>query len=534
MRLDDDMAKVNSMLYSNVMCLNKNAGVVDQQFDHFLQFVRDQPNDIRIELQSFVCPLICHLFVELLKGKDTQPAHDFLRKYAHLVGTLVKRNGDCLRSDNTNANAFNNSLPTDRCYIVPGSSSPSISSTLHLNGFAETVTNLTNGIGHDGSGESKPGLTSAPNMAASIPAAETPARHAIVFEADAENACTKQIYFARLVEALSLCERPEDVDDVEVTRLFRYGQHEVRVCWATVLALKQHFIASGHVMVMHMMQTWFAFDITDGGDGSINSETQAHRHSMTTRADKKKAAVATTSNENKEKTGMSSKGPATQSLPKSMAGKPQTLRKRQASTKADTSMSSTSSALTENGVKTITKTKQKTQTTTLHNMPGKSNPMSASSTNNETASQSKTKVNNTKMSQGLVKINMKKTLSEPTVSTKLENKSQTSLKSKTARIANKESVATKKHVRQLLTLLKTKGAQLKKRHVKCATTEIPLLKSSATETNDPAAQPNAVRDRMVLRNLRCSALQMRTMERPIRVLSIQNAYGLYVFFRILC
>lgn len=32
MMLDEDISKVNSFLYSNVLCLSKNATIVDQQF----------------------------------------------------------------------------------------------------------------------------------------------------------------------------------------------------------------------------------------------------------------------------------------------------------------------------------------------------------------------------------------------------------------------------------------------------------------------------------------------------------------------
>lgn len=32
MMLDDDVAKVNSFMYSNVLCLSNNVGIVDQQF----------------------------------------------------------------------------------------------------------------------------------------------------------------------------------------------------------------------------------------------------------------------------------------------------------------------------------------------------------------------------------------------------------------------------------------------------------------------------------------------------------------------
>lgn len=32
MMLQDDVSKVNSLIYSNVMCLSNNAGIVEQQF----------------------------------------------------------------------------------------------------------------------------------------------------------------------------------------------------------------------------------------------------------------------------------------------------------------------------------------------------------------------------------------------------------------------------------------------------------------------------------------------------------------------
>lgn len=185
--------------------------------------MRSQPPDIKHELQSFVCPLICHLFVELLKGKDPQPAHNFLRKFAHLVGPVQ-------------------SVPTQPVLQPPQP---------HTNGNG-TASKSTNGTYASASASTYGGLTFRP----------------ITYMPEPENAGTVHKHFMALVEALSVCQRPEDVDTAEVTRLFRYAQQEMPVHGDTVVALKRHLISSGHVMILHTLQTWFALDIADEAVGT--------------------------------------------------------------------------------------------------------------------------------------------------------------------------------------------------------------------------------------------------------------------------
>lgn len=36
MMVEDDVSKVNSFMYSNVLCLNNNPGIVDQQFSKYV------------------------------------------------------------------------------------------------------------------------------------------------------------------------------------------------------------------------------------------------------------------------------------------------------------------------------------------------------------------------------------------------------------------------------------------------------------------------------------------------------------------
>lgn len=186
----------------------------------FLDFVRTQPSDIKHELQSFVCPLICHLFVELLKGKDPLPAHNFLRKFAHLVGPVQ-------------------SSPPHQQYPLQQP---------HTNGNGTSA---------------KPINGSNASAATATPHTFRP----ITYLPEPENAGTVQKHFMALVEALSVCHRPEDVDNAEVSRLFRYAQQEMAVNGDTVLALKRHLVTSGHVMIMHTLQMWFALDIADAAVG---------------------------------------------------------------------------------------------------------------------------------------------------------------------------------------------------------------------------------------------------------------------------
>lgn len=51
-------------------------------------FVQSQKGNIREELSQILPPLLCHLYVEMLKGREWKPAIDFLKKYAHIIGTI--------------------------------------------------------------------------------------------------------------------------------------------------------------------------------------------------------------------------------------------------------------------------------------------------------------------------------------------------------------------------------------------------------------------------------------------------------------
>ncbi|XP_037037092.1 TAF5-like RNA polymerase II p300/CBP-associated factor-associated factor 65 kDa subunit 5L isoform X1 [Bradysia coprophila] len=192
--LDDDVSKVNSFLYSNVLCLNKDSNVVEQ-FAKFQQFVQSQPLPYKNELEVILRPLLCHLYIELLKGKDSSVALEFLKKFADGVIGPVE--------------SIANPLPNK------------------INGSSLTQITFFN-------------------------------------ETDNEN--STQQYFKELVQLMSQCLRIEDLDHMELTRNFRYSKYEIELSLQSLFALKHFLVKNGHVLLLHVLQTWFWFDVTDARD----------------------------------------------------------------------------------------------------------------------------------------------------------------------------------------------------------------------------------------------------------------------------
>lgn len=171
--------------------------------------MQSQSVPIKTELQAIVNPLLCYLYIELLKGKDSQPAVDFLKKFAHLVGPI-----DSLTS------------------------------------------NLANKV----NGKNVPVVSEDTSTTATIPSGSTQ----ITFLREPENEPTNpQEFFKELVQALSACLRIDELDAMDITRNFRYAKHELELSMKSVFALKNFLIRNGHVMVLHILQTWFSIDISD-------------------------------------------------------------------------------------------------------------------------------------------------------------------------------------------------------------------------------------------------------------------------------
>uniref|UniRef100_A0A8D8GB28 TAF5-like RNA polymerase II p300/CBP-associated factor-associated factor 65 kDa subunit 5L n=1 Tax=Culex pipiens TaxID=7175 RepID=A0A8D8GB28_CULPI len=239
----NEISKANSFLFSNVFCLNNNPAQVEQHFVKLCNYIKSQPEPIRRELSELVNPLLCHLYIEMLKGRDWRPAIEFLRKHAPLLGKVEPS-------------------------VTPPGSSPLIMNQ-KINGTVEE------------------------QQQSGIPAA-TVQSSAIVYSPPATTSstdCPQLDTFQQLVHKLSQITRIQDLENDELTLQFRSCQYEIRLCSASVVALRRYLAKYGHSLILQILRSWFCFETSDDKDVVDYSPDTA-----TAKATGKRPRLSTSSN----------------------------------------------------------------------------------------------------------------------------------------------------------------------------------------------------------------------------------------------
>lgn len=201
--LDTDLHGGNSFTYSNVQVITNNQHMVDQQFGRFSQFVEAQPEQLRLEMKRFYAPMLCHLYLELLKARESKGAVEFLKKYAHLVAPV---------------DLYDAPLPTK------------------INGCS---------------------VTSETQMAA---ASECHIR----FASEAQNTGDTELdYFMKLVQILSGCTKLETAESDATVAHFRSSKYELHTTAQVVDRIGAYLQRRGHVLILNLLYTWIHIHIVD-------------------------------------------------------------------------------------------------------------------------------------------------------------------------------------------------------------------------------------------------------------------------------
>uniref|UniRef100_A0A182P0A3 Uncharacterized protein n=2 Tax=Pyretophorus TaxID=44537 RepID=A0A182P0A3_9DIPT len=219
--IKNDTSMVNSFLYSNI-CLNTNLMQVEQHFAKFAKFVRNQPEPIRAELFEIIPPLLCHLYIEMLKGRDWRPAIEFLRKHAPLVGKV------------------------ESSAMPPASSPLLLLNQQKINGTidgaplgAEMSTLAAGGVVHSS---------------------------AIVFAPGRPSDSARMETYRRLIHRLSQITRFHECENEPLFVQFRSCQTQLRLRSASIAAMRQYLAKHGHSLILQTLRTWFFFDTSDDKD----------------------------------------------------------------------------------------------------------------------------------------------------------------------------------------------------------------------------------------------------------------------------
>lgn len=236
LKIVSQISRSHSFTFSNISSLNgsQSQSLVDQQVSSLIKFIQCQRSAvIRKELEALLPPIICHLFIEMLKGKEWKPAHDFLRKYACLLGSVVD-----VAQMRTNGSDPALLMPQPIQFLP--SQSPS---------------SLANSNNFHRSSKYQPQLVQLP--------LEEP----------------KQGMFRELISNLSCLRRLDDAKDNKLIANFRSCKYKTRLANRTLSILNKYLTKHGHMFLIQILHLWFTMDLYElqdsTGDGDLSSSSSS-------------------------------------------------------------------------------------------------------------------------------------------------------------------------------------------------------------------------------------------------------------------
>lgn len=220
------ISRSNSFKFSNISSLNGSQSqcLVDQQVSRLIKFIQCQRSAIvRKELEVLLPPIVCHLFIEMLKGKEWRPAHDFLRKYSCLVGSIAE-----VSQIRTNG--------SDPALIMPQPIQ-----------FLSTLSQ-----------------TSLPNSNSFHRASKQPQLTQLPLDE------SKLSMFRELISNLSCLRRLDDAKDNKLISNFRTCKYKTRLANRTHSILTKYLKKHGHVLLIQILHLWFTMDLYELHDSTID------------------------------------------------------------------------------------------------------------------------------------------------------------------------------------------------------------------------------------------------------------------------
>lgn len=226
LKITNEISRTNSFTFSNISSLNGSQSPVDQQVSKLVKFIQCQKNTIvRKELETLLPPLVCHLFIEMLKGKDWRPAHEFLRKYSSLVGVIQEIPPQKINGTDPNA-------------IMP-----------HQIHFLQqhTTSNF-----HQNSCQRLPSTSKHQPL------------QLTQLNADEQKLCV----FKELITNLSCIRRLEDAKENKLVINFRSCKFKAQMAKKSLTSLNKYLTNHGHVLIIQILHVWFSMDLYELHDES--------------------------------------------------------------------------------------------------------------------------------------------------------------------------------------------------------------------------------------------------------------------------
>lgn len=256
LKINSEISRTNSFTFSNISSLNgsQSQSLAEQQISKLIKFVQCQRNTtVRKELELLLPPIVCHLYVEMLKGKEWRPAHDFLRKYACLVGAIQEVSQQKVNGSDPSL------LAPHPIHFLP----PQHTSNLHQNIYNRFMPSSTT---------------------ASLKLKHQPPNLSQLGGVDEQ----KLKMFRELISNLSSLRRLEDVKDNKLICSFRSCKYKARIANKTLSVLNKFLSTHGHVLLIQILHLWFnmdLYDLHDDDSGSSSSSSSSSSGSSSSSSD---------------------------------------------------------------------------------------------------------------------------------------------------------------------------------------------------------------------------------------------------------
>jgi hypothetical protein len=244
LKINSDISRTQSFTFSNISSLNGGSGsLVDQQISRLIKFVQCQRNStVRRELELLLPPIVCHLYIEMLKGREWRPAHDFLRKYATLVGSVQEVSQSRVNGSDPAL------LAPHPIHFLPQQQQHHSSSILQQNIYNRFMPSTSATSKH----HQPPNLSQLSGF---------------------DEAKLKM--FRELMSNLSSLRRLEDVKDNKLIFSFRSCKYKARMASKTLALLNKFLSKHGHVLLIQILHLWFSMDLYDLHDDDCSSSSSS-------------------------------------------------------------------------------------------------------------------------------------------------------------------------------------------------------------------------------------------------------------------
>ncbi|CAH0723782.1 unnamed protein product, partial [Brenthis ino] len=204
-----EASRANSILFS---CINNDPGHYDVQYSRLVNFIKDIKNEnVKNELLGLLTPLLCHMYLEMLRGGHGGAAQMFLKRHS---ATLPQK-------DLSYHQPIDGNLP---------------SALYRPNSLEQLFNSLQNGT--------------------------------------IDNETPEKDYMNQLLDDIGTVYTLQEVEARPSIAAFRSCKYDIYLSQDALNMLKTYLAKHGHVLLIQVLQTWFHIDINIDNKKKVENDDE--------------------------------------------------------------------------------------------------------------------------------------------------------------------------------------------------------------------------------------------------------------------